>query len=341
MPVLMTAFFFMAAFSTRVMSRSDSATMMVEAANRFLDSLTPEQQEKVMLEFDNPARLSWDFLPVAMVGRAGILIKELDQNQRKLAHEFLKTGLSQRGYLKVTTIIELEILLRELEGSAMRDPELYSFAIFGKPSTTDHWGWRVEGHHLSLNFTVVSDTMVATAPRFLGSNPAEVKQGLRQGLRVLASEEDIARELIKSMDEKQREAAIFKTQAFPDIVTDRAIKVSPLPPAGILAGQLNQQQMNLLIKLLDEYISTMPAELATERMEKLRGAGLEEIRFGWAGGIERGQPHYYRIQGPTFLVEYDNIRNNANHIHTVWRDFDGDFGRDLLQEHYRNIHHQH
>lgn len=319
-------------------SRAESAAAMVEAARNFLASLTSEQRAKATLQFDDEQRADWYYVPRA---RKGIPLKELDAKQRKLAHDFLATGLSHSGYIKATTIMELELVLRELENASSRDPELYYFTVFGTPSTKDRWGWRVEGHHLSLNFTVVDGKMVATTPEFLGANPAEVRQGPRKGLRVLSGEEDTARELIHSLDEKQRKIAIFQPEAFPDIITKNSRKVDPLAPVGIQASELSKEQMRLLMKLLDEYASTMPEDLATQRIDKLRRAGIDKIRFGWAGGAERGQPHYYRVQGPTFLIEYDNTQNDANHIHTVWRDFNGDFGRDLLQEHYRDTPHKH
>jgi hypothetical protein len=313
---------------------------MVRAANDFLNSLGPEQRIKGAFEFENDLRFRWEFLPAADVPRQGIAIEDLNENQRKLAHIFLQTGLSQKGYLKATMIFELENVLREIEGPRRRNPERYYFSIFGKPSIRAPWGWRVEGHHLSLNFTVVSGTMIASAPRFMGANPAEVRDGPHKGLRVLVSEEDLARELMNSMDEAQRREALFRLQAFRDIVTNKAPEVSPLPPVGIPASRLTQNQLALLTNLVTEYISAMPDGLAFARLTELRHAGIEQIRFGWAGNTDRGQPHYYRVQGPTFLIEYDNTQNNANHIHSVWRDFDGDFGRDLLREHYRSSEHQ-
>ena len=320
------------------LSNHHTAALMLNSANAFLDSLTSEQRSKCTFAFEDEQRFDWHVIPRP---RKGVPLKELDDKPRQLAHDFLKTGLSQRGYLKATTIIELEAILRELQRQRTdRDPELYYFTIFGKPSLKEPWGWRVEGHHLSLNFTIVGGKMVATTPSFFGANPAEVKQGARQGLRVLGAEEDKARELLLSLDERQRAVAIFDSKAPPDILTLATKTAEPLAPVGIQANQFSKQQMNLLTRLLEEYAASMPAELAAERMEKLRRAGLEKITFGWAGDIERGQPHYYRVQGPTFLIEYDNTQNNASHIHSVWRDFHGDFGRDLLREHYQNTQHK-
>jgi hypothetical protein len=341
---LFVLFAIFASFLTSVaifdtVARNRSAAAMAEAAKNFLGALTPEQRAKASFKFDDEQRLDWYFVPRA---RQGLPLKELNAEQRKLAHAFLKTGLSQRGYLKATTIIELELVLREIEQGRgqVRDPELYYFSVFGTPAAKDPWGWRVEGHHLSLNFTVVKGAMVATTPAFFGANPAEVRQGPRQGLRVLGSEEDLGRELIKSLDERQRAKAVFDATAPADILTGNQKKADPLNPAGIAASDLTPQQVERLKKLLNEYITRMPEDLAAERLEKLRRAGLEKIHFAWAGGFERGEKHYYRLQGPTFLVEYDNTQNDANHIHSVWRDFEGDFGRDLLREHYQSTPHK-
>jgi hypothetical protein len=325
-------------FISQATASRHSAPAMVKAATSFLAALEPEQRAKAVGVFGDEQRLDWHYTPG---DRKGIAFKDLDGNQRTLAYAFLSTGLSQGGYLKATSIMQLELVLRALDGLPFRDPDRYYFMIFGTPSAQEDWGWRVEGHHLSLNFTIVNGMMVATTPTFLGANPAEVRQGPRRGLRVLGAEEDIARELLNALDAQQRALAIFQAEAFPDIVTTNAKQVDPLTPVGILASQLTQQQLTLLMKLLDEYASALPSDLAAARMEKLRRAGIDTIRFGWAGGVERGQPHYYRVQGPTFLIEYDNTQNGANHIHTVWRDFNGDFGRDLLREHNRNTPHEH
>ncbi|HEY2931477.1 MAG TPA: DUF3500 domain-containing protein [Acidobacteriota bacterium] len=313
-----------------------SARDMAAAAGKFLASLTAEQKAKATYKFDDAQRFDWHFIPKE---RKGIPLKELDAGQRKLAHDFLKTGLSQRGYLKATTIIELETVLRALEaGAVRRDPELYFFTVFGTPSANGAWGWRVEGHHLSLNFTIVDGKMVATTPSFFGANPAEVREGPHKGLRALQGEEDLARDLLNSLTAEQRERAILDKNAL-TMVTGNSRKANPVSPAGISAAEFTASQKASLKKLLQEYASSMAPELSQARMEKLQRAGMEKISFGWAGSAVHGQKHYYRVQGPTFLIEYDNTQNDGNHIHSVWRDFNGDFGDDLLAEHYRTTRH--
>jgi hypothetical protein len=312
---------------------------MVHAADAFVASLEPDQRSKALFEFEDAERLNWHFVPRA---RRGLPLKEMSPEQQELARAILQAGLSRRGYLTASTIIELELVLREMgENPVVRDPELYYFSIFGAPSPLAPWGFRAEGHHLSLNFTLVRDTLIATAPAFFGANPAEVRRGPREGLRALADEEDIGRELVLSLDERQLADAIIATQTPRDIVTGHAAQVEPLAPIGIRVTELRPDQAAILVRLLDVYLGRMAEPLAERRRAALERTDFDEVAFAWAGSTRPGEAHYYRIQGPSFLVEYDNTQNDANHIHTVWRDFDGDFGRDLLREHYRDAPHPH
>ena len=312
---------------------------MVQAAEAFLASLEPEQRSKALFEFEDAERLNWHFVPRA---RRGLSLREMSPEQRELARGILQAGLSRRGYLTASTIIELELVLREMgEDPSVRDPELYFFSIFGTPSHAEPWGFRAEGHHLSLNFTLVRDTLVATAPAFFGANPAEVRQGSRRGRRALAAEEDIGRELVSSLSPRQLDVALIAAVTPRDIVTGNAARVQPLPPVGIRATELRPEQAAILVRLLEVYLGRMAEPLAAQRRAALERTDFDAVTFAWAGSIRKGEPHYYRIQGPSFLVEFDNTQNRANHIHTVWRDFDGDFGRDLLREHYRDAPHPH
>ena len=312
---------------------------MLTAAEAFLRSLSPAQRSKALFAFEDAERLNWHFVPRA---RRGLPLKEMSAQQRELARGILRAGLSRRGYLTANTIIDLELVLREMgESPKFRDPELYFFSIFGTPSRTTPWSFRAEGHHLSLNFTLVRDTLAATAPAFFGANPAEVRRGARRGLRALADEEDIGRELVLSLAERQRARALISEDAPRDIVTGNAARVEPLSPIGIRATELRPEQAAILVRLLEVYLGRMAEPLAARRRAALERTDFDKVAFAWAGSTRRGEAHYYRIQGPSFLVEYDNTQNGANHIHTVWRDFDGDFGRDLLREHYRSASHSH
>jgi hypothetical protein len=313
---------------------------MAAAANKFLDSLSAEQRAKATFEFKSDERQNWHFIPKV---RQGLTIKDMKPEQRTLAHALLQSGLSAHGYQKASNIMMLEVILKELEagrGTMVRDWELYYVSIFGKPDAKGTWGWRVEGHHFSQNFTVVNGELFSGTPSFMGTNPAEVRSGPHKGLRILADDEDLGRALVKSLTAEQRKTAIFDTKAPADIITAAKRKVLPLETTGIPASKLTQEQSEQLKKLVGAYVNRLRGDLASEDMKKIEKAGWEKVYFAWAGGVEKGEPHYYRVQGPTFLIEYDNTQNDANHVHAVWRDFNNDFGEDLLRKHYREAHGQ-
>jgi uncharacterized protein DUF3500 len=324
---------------------------MADAATRFLAALPQEQRQQATFVFDSTEREHWGFVPSEIFPRNGLTIGAMSEPQRKLAHELLKSGLSQRGYLTATSIMALENILRVIEDAGggdaagpnprrmARDPVKYYVSVFGTPSPRGTWGWRVEGHHVSLNFTIINGALAGSSPSFFGSNPAEVREGPKKGLRVLAAEEDTARAFLMSLDAAQRGKAIIAATAPDDIVTVNNSKVDPLAPAGVAAGELAPNQRELLMNIVGSYTSAMTSDIAEDRLARIRTAGLDKIVFAWAGEPERGKKHYYRVQGPTFLIEYDNTQNDGNHIHSVWRDFKGDFGRDLLREHLRSVAH--
>jgi hypothetical protein len=237
---------------------------------------------------------------------------------------------------------QLQYILKwvEKEKEPTRDPEGYRFSVFGTPSPKGTWAWRVEFHHISLHFTVVNGTAIASTPSFAGANPAEVKDGPQKGQRTLGTLEDTGRALVTGLDATQRKTAIFTDVALNDIVTGNSLDINPLSPAGLKASAMTATQRDQLMKVLDGYAGLMAPDIAADRMAKLKIAGIENIAFAWAGSIERGQKHYYRLQGPTFLIEFDNTQNDGNHVHSVWRDFRGDFGRDLLREHLRTSLHE-
>jgi Protein of unknown function (DUF3500) len=332
-----------------VISAQRSSSTMASAASAFVNSLTPEQRQKAVFPFKSDERLHWNFIPSEAFPRNGLLLKDMNDSQRKLAHDLLKSALSQRGYMTATSIMELESTLGDIERSAraagrgaesmVRDPVKYYVSVFGTPSTKETWGWRVEGHHVSLHFTVVNGNLVASSPTFFGSNPAEVKDGPKKGLRILGDQEDAARTLLMTLNESQRVKAIIQNVALNEIVTTNKLEVSPLSPVGMVASDMSPQQRDLLMKVINIYISKMADDIAADRTAKLQKAGVEKIAFAWAGETERGKKHYYRIQGPTFLIEHDNSQNDGNHVHSVWRDFNGDFGKDLLREHIASVTH--
>ena len=333
-----------------VIAAERSSSAMADAATAFLNSLTSEQRQKATFAFDSSERTHWNFIPIEAFPRNGLMVKDMTDAERSKAHDLLKAGLSQRGYLTASSIMDLEMVLGDLErrgrdggrGQAegmTRDPGRYFFSVFGTPSKKETWGWRAEGHHVSLQFTVVKGTLVASSPTMFGSNPAEVPEGPKKGLRILADQEDTARALLMALDESQRAKAVIQNVALNEIVTTNKVEVNPLSPVGLTADGMKPAQRDMLMKVIETYTSKMADDIAADRTARIRKAGVDKIGFAWAGEAERGKKHYYRIQGPTFLIEHDNSQNNGNHIHSVWRDFNGDFGRDLLREHVKSVAH--
>ncbi len=272
--------------------------------------------------------------------RSGITLKVMSETQRKAAKELLKSCLSEVGFQKVESIrADLEDVLRQMEQNPGRDPEQYFIAFFGEPSPKGRWGWRFEGHHVSLSFTYLDGRLVATSPQFLGSNPARVLEGPHKDLRVLGKEEGLGRQLVISLSLEQKSSAIIGKTAPADIVTSNQRVAAVLDVTGIPFPALNKVQAVAMREIVKLFADIQRPDQAKARLAKIEKSGWEKVRFAWMGSIEPGKGHYYRIQGPTFLIEYDNTQNNANHVHAVWRDFKGDFGRDALAEHYETSNH--
>ena len=309
------------------------------AASAFLATLAPAERAKVQLAFDSDERFNWFYIPK---DREGLPLKQMSPAQQKAALHLIETGLSQKGYSKAQAIRALDLVLAEIEKDPVRrDPEKYYLTLFGEPSPTGTWGMRWEGHHVSLHWTLVNGVAIATTPQFFGSNPAEVRDGPQKGTRVLHAEEDLGRALVTSLAAEQRAVAVLSPKAPDDILTTNTRKAAIQENAGLAYKAMTPAQRGMLLSLIEEYASTQPKALAAERVAKLKKAGLDEVKFAWMGGIEKGALHYYRVQGPTFLIEYDCVQNEGNHIHAVWRDFDGDFGVDLLEQHYKKSAHHH
>ena len=311
---------------------------MVAAASTFLGALNAEQKKQATYAFTDAERENWNFVPIA---RQGLPFKQMSTEQQALGLALLRTGLSHTGVARAQAIMALELILKELEKDnppGRRNPTLYFVTVFGEPSTTRSWGWRLEGHHLSFNFTVVDGRHVFFTPSFMGTNPAEVRSGPRTGERVLGEEEDLGLALVNSLDAAQRKVAIFADVALKEIVTTNKKRVDPLSPVGIAAAQLKPAQKEKLIALVKTYLGRARPELAAETWAKIEAAGVERLTFAWAGGLDRSHQTYYRIQGPTILIEFDNSQGNGNHVHSTVRDFKGDFGHDLLAEHYAKEH---
>jgi hypothetical protein len=308
-------------------------TAMAGAATAFVAALTADGQRRALFAFDDKERLNWHYVPRR---RQGLAFKDMPAAARAAAHELMKASLSAAGYGKAVNVIRLEGVLRQLEtfGALLRDPENYLVSVFGPPGPGAPWGWRLEGHHLSLNFTLVPGKPIAVTPAFLGANPAEVRSGALAGLRTLAREQDLGRALAQAMDEPQRRRMVIATQSLGDIVSGPSRGERLTTPAGVPAAELGASQRELLVRLVEEYTRNMRAEVAEGELERMREAGVERLHFAWAGPLEPGHAHYYRIHGPTVLIEFDNSQNEANHIHSVWHDPRNGFGADLLRAHY-------
>jgi hypothetical protein len=315
--------------------KETTGTKMASAAEKFLGGLNDEQKTKATFAFDDKERFNWHFIPLQDKNkkstRKGLPLAEMTDEQRDAARALLRAGTSKGGYTKATTIMSLEGILRELEkgGSMVRDPGWYFFTLFGRPSKTGKWGWRVEGHHLALNFTLDGGKVIGSTPAFFGANPATVKGGEKKGTRVLGDAEDLAIELFKSLDDDQ------KKTAFREAVHDEIEQGKSAPnvgdPKGLAYAKMTEKQQATLRKLLEAYTSRMPADIAAVEMGQVKDAGYDKIHFVYAGATEPGKKHTYRIQGPTFVVEFlntqaDSANNPANHIHSAWRNIKGDFG---------------
>lgn len=314
---------------------ADPTAEMAAAATAWLQSLDPAQRALAVFDVDDGERENWNFVPLA---RKGVNLGAMTEAQRVLARQLLAAGLSQRAQLQVEAIIALENVLFAMSGSARRDAKLYYFTIFGIPGAPAPWGWRVEGHHLSVNFTL-ADGRISATPLFFGANPAEVRiEHAQKGKRVLAVEEDLGRTLVKSFDATQLRVVLVAERAPDDTITGNRRQVQPLEPAGLAYEAMTPDQQGQLRALVEYFAGRLRPELATAEMQSIASRGWSLVHFAWAGGLEPGVGHYYRIQGPAFLIEYDNTQDQVNHIHTTWRNFAGDFGRDLLAEHYRRDH---
>ena len=317
-----------------VYEEASPAAALAKAATSFVGSLTSEQRGVAVMPYDTPKRVDWHFIPKPE--RKGLQFKLMTKEQQQASMKLLRSALSQIGYDKATKIMSLENLLKELEagkGANIRDPERYFFTLFGTPGQ-GRWGLSVEGHHLSLNFVIDGDKVISSTPQVFSTNPAivktENKSGIAIGTRILEKEETLAFELVNGLSDEQKKTAIFDKTALKE-VRNAGVPQPPNEPAiGLAMSKLTAEQKKTLKELVEVYCSAMPSKVAAERIDDIQKAGWDDVKFAWAGATQPGIGHYYRIQGPTFLVEFVNTQpdaagNKANHIHAMWRDMRGDF----------------
>ncbi|TWT36507.1 hypothetical protein KOR34_14130 [Posidoniimonas corsicana] len=311
---------------------------MRQAAIDFLAALPPETRGQTTFPFDSAERTGWNFVPME---RSGTPLKAMTLEQRRAARRLMRSALSDKGYLKATTIMSLEQVLRLIEADrenveGIRDQEKYWFGVFGDPAGEGPWGWRVEGHHLSLNFTSDGRLVVSATPLFLGANPHEVRVGPRIGLRALGEEEDNARQLMASLSEEQRDKVIIQPAAPRDVHTLPGAPIDLGAPAGLALADMTPKQQTLLKTLVRDLVQHLRPELANEELRAIEQAGYGKLHFAWAGGLGPDDNHYFRVHGPTLVLEYDNAQ--GNHSHLVWHSTENDFGLDSLQKHYERHH---
>jgi Protein of unknown function (DUF3500) len=315
-----------------------SGSNMVSAAQEFVGSLTADQKKQATFDFDDKERFNWHFIPLQdgktrKSTRKGLPLEEMNADQKKAALALVKAGTSESGNMAVTTIMSLESILLEQEGpkSAMvRNPGWYFFTVFGTPSKTGKWGWRVEGHHLSMNFTMEGTQVVSATPCFFGANPAEVKSGANKGKRILPEAEDYARDLFKSLDDDQKKTAYMDKHFGEPGALMKSPKVGD--PVGLAGANMKGKQKEMLAKLVKSYTDRMPKDVAAQEFKQVKDGGFDKVFFAFTGSAEgAGKGYTYRVHGPTFLVEFLNVqadsgKNPANHIHSCWRHLKGDFG---------------
>ncbi len=316
---------------------------IVKKANSFIGLLTDEQKSETLFPFDNDERYNFHFVPLA---RKGITFNEMNTLQTEAGLELLRSCLSEKAYQKATDIVAMEVVLKEFEKrkpeDKYRDPGNYHFSIFGIPSNKTIWGWRFEGHHISYNFSFDKKLIVSGTPGFMGSNPAVVLSGPKKGKEILKQETEEGFQVLNSLDKQQLIKAIIDTAAYMDILTFDKRNAEINSKLGIKYSDLNQNQQALLLSLIKVYVNRYTQLFAESMLKDIQVAGLDNILFAWAGKTENqvGKPSYYRVQGPTFIIEYDNTQNNANHIHAVIREIKNDFGGDALLNHYKQEHKQ-
>ena len=310
-------------------AKPHSAIRMSDAAGQLLASLNADQKKVCQFGFDDPERLNWHFIPR---DRKGLAFRDLEGDAFKAGRNLIACGLSGAGYEQILKVMSLEEVLYILEGgeeAARRDrrhPHRYHISVFGTPSKTAKWGWRLEGHHISLNYVIENGQFVSSTPEFLGANPGTIDAGKGRSLRVLGQREDLGRKILKLCTPEQQKALWISKKPPREIRTPGKQQPDVGKPEGLAFSRMSKEQQDTFRALLRTYLMTAPPEVMKKRLKDIQAGGIGKVHFAWWGGSELTEPHHYRIQGPTFIVEYNNVQNNANHVHSIWRNVAGDFG---------------
>jgi hypothetical protein len=308
------------------MTRADVGADMTAAAQAFISAMSGEVAAKLTFQFGDDERLDWHFIPR---DRKGVAFREMNTAQRRLAHALLRAGLSKTGHEKARNVMAVDVLFRELEGPTSRwgrDPFRYCITFFGRPSMIGQWGWRIEGHHLSLNFTLKNGKVVSITPAFWGVNPAHVREGGLKGLRALSQEEDKARTLLAALDTEQRKLCLTSEKAAREVRSVNKPHPQPDAPTGLPGARMTGKQRDLLLQVVDVYLLNYRSDLAQAARERVAQAGLDQVYFEWRGATSGERPHSYRLQGPTFKIEYINKLDPLPHVHSYFRSTKNDFG---------------
>lgn len=321
-----------ALFAAQTKTEPPVGQAMIAAATAFRKSLTPEQLKQCSFGYTDEERLNWHFIPRE---RKGLPLRDLEGDALKSARAFIHSGLTEVGFAQTQSIMGLEEVLFILEGNAKdadrvavrerRDPGKYYLSIFGEPADKGLWGWRLEGHHISLNFSIQDGKVVASTPEFFGANPGTIDAGLDRQIRILGPEEDIARQILKLCTAEQLAVVLVSKTPPKEVPGPGAPQAEVGPAVGLPYAKMSDDQKKLLQDLLNEYLKNLPASIEQERRAEIQQGGLDHIHFAWWGESELNQPHHYRVQGPSFVIEYNNVQNNANHVHSMYRSLKGDF----------------
>lgn len=312
----------------RPSARVRSSAAMTTACVAFLETLDEPQAKRCRFAFGDKERVNWHFIPRV---RKGLPVMDLEGAPLRAAMSLLRSGLSEAGYEQSLNVMSLEEVLYLLEGGdrvsrrANRDPRKYYISVFGQPGSRGSWGWRFEGHHLSLNYTFVDGLLVSTTPEFYGANPGTIDAGPGRQIRVLGPEEDLARSILTTCTPQQQEVVWRSKKAPDDLRGGGVAQPETTDPVGLPVSKMSATQKKLMQTLLTEYLKNMPGDVERQRRGEINKAGIENIHFAWWGSSKQNERHYYRLQGPTFLIEYNNTQNSANHVHSIWRNLAGDF----------------